>query len=54
MEYKRKNNYNHYIELSRNAYNLELKKQSIEDKIRSMPFSEIEKLYNMIEDFVNE
>ena len=54
MEYKRKNNYSHYIELSREAYNLELKKQSIEDKIRSMPFSEIEKLYKVIEDFVNE
>ena len=28
--------------------------KSLEDKIRDMPFSKIEKLYKMIEDYVNE
>ena len=35
-------------------YNLDTKKKSLEDKIRDMPFSKIEKLYKMIEDYVSE
>ena len=53
-DFKRKNTYYHYVEVSKEAYNLEIKKLSIEKKIKSMPFSKIEKLYVMIEQFVNE
>lgn len=53
-DFKRKNTYYHYVEVSKEAYNLEIKKLSIEKKIKSMPFSKIEKLYAMIEQFVNE
>ena len=53
-EFKRKNTYYHYVEVSKEAYNLEIKKISIEKKIKTMSFSKIEKLYTMIEEYVNE
>ena len=54
VDFKRKNTYYHYVEVSKEAYELEVKKISIEEKIKTMPFNKIEKLYKVIEDFVNE
>lgn len=53
-DFKRKNTYYHYVEVSKEAYNLEVKKLSIEKQIKTMPFSKIEKLYSIIEEYVNE
>ena len=53
-DFKKLNNYNHYLKLGIDKYNLDTKKKSLEDKIRDMPFSKIEKLYKMIEDYVSE
>ena len=52
--FKKLNNYNYYLKLGKDKYNLDTKKKSLGDKIRDMPFSKIEKLYKMIEDYVNE
>ena len=53
-DFKKLNNYNYYLKLGKDKYNLDTKKKSLEDKIRDMPFSKIEKLYKMIEDYVSE
>ena len=53
-DFRRKNSYDYYLKLSKEFYNLEIKKQSIEDKIKTLPLAKIEKLYNIIEEFINE
>ena len=53
-DFKKLNNYNHYLKLGIDKYNLDNKKKSLEDRIREMPFTKIEKLYKMIENYVNE